>query len=426
MKIDPVPSRGAAVEVVVKEPARRSHLLLGASLLGVGVMLGSSLRGEREPVAPVIAAAPGPALGAIPSLAIPPAPLPAPQGVEPAPVTAPAIAPASTRPRLEVMFAIDTTGSMGGILRAARAKVWTIADALLSISPTPELELGLVAYRDAGDEYEVRFHRPTRDLDAFYARLAALEARGGGDEPESVAAALHAALFDGWDGLAERSDVRSAKALILIGDAPPHSRDTDRTFELVRQARARGIAVHTIYCGEDDRTEKLFAGLALQGGGLGLTIDLHPTVERLVAPQDDAIAQLQRQLEATVLPWGTAEQQERLVRSQQVNASLPPEAWTARASANCKNRAGYADDLLQAIEEGRAPAPTDPRLVTRLELRKALRVQLTREVMARDAWLKQTRAYGRDPLTKNIVRAVLRQLEAQGFEAVFSPLDYGC
>ena len=41
------------------------------------------------------------------------------------------------RPRMEVVFVLDTTGSMSGMIAGAKQKVWAIANKLKSAQPTP-------------------------------------------------------------------------------------------------------------------------------------------------------------------------------------------------------------------------------------------------------------------------------------------------
>ena len=47
------------------------------------------------------------------------------------------------KPRIEVCFVLDTTGSMGGLIEGAKQKIWSIANEMISAKPTPELKLGL-------------------------------------------------------------------------------------------------------------------------------------------------------------------------------------------------------------------------------------------------------------------------------------------
>src|SRR5947209_19460159 len=87
----------------------------------------------------------------------------------------PAKAPAE-KPEVEVVFCLDTTGSMGGLINAAKQKIWAICNQIAGGRPTPRLKVGLVAYRDRGDAYVTKVHDLTEDLDAVYANLMALKA----------------------------------------------------------------------------------------------------------------------------------------------------------------------------------------------------------------------------------------------------------
>src|ERR1041384_7342154 len=95
-----------------------------------------------------------------------------------------------SKPRIEVCFVLDTTGSMGGLIEGAKQKIWSIANEMISAKPTPELKLSLVGYRDKGDAYVVKSFPLTDDIDAIYAHLREFTAEGGGDTPESVNEAL--------------------------------------------------------------------------------------------------------------------------------------------------------------------------------------------------------------------------------------------
>ncbi len=76
--------------------------------------------------------------------------------------------PKASRPRMEVCFVLDTTGSMTGLIEGAKQKIWSIANEMISTKPTPEIRLGLVAYRDRGDEYVTKTFDLTNDIDAIY------------------------------------------------------------------------------------------------------------------------------------------------------------------------------------------------------------------------------------------------------------------
>ena len=85
---------------------------------------------------------------------------------------------------------LDTTGSMGPLIEGAKRKIWSIATAIVDTNPNAEIRMGLVAYRDIGDEYVTKTFNLTTDIQDLYANLLELKARGGGDWPESVNEAL--------------------------------------------------------------------------------------------------------------------------------------------------------------------------------------------------------------------------------------------
>src|SRR5687768_687589 len=78
-----------------------------------------------------------------------------------------------TPPQVEVVFVLDTTGSMGDLLEGAKKKIWSIASEIARGKPSPRLKIGLVAYRDKGDAYVTKVTDLNEDLDKVYADLLA-------------------------------------------------------------------------------------------------------------------------------------------------------------------------------------------------------------------------------------------------------------
>src|SRR5512137_267697 len=98
------------------------------------------------------------------------------------------------KPRIEVCFVLDTTGSMSGLIEGAKQKIWSLANEIISAKPTPDIRIGLIAYRDRQDEYVTKTFDLNGDIDAVYGTLKSFRADGGGDTPESVNEALHEAV----------------------------------------------------------------------------------------------------------------------------------------------------------------------------------------------------------------------------------------
>src|SRR5690606_37419911 len=88
--------------------------------------------------------------------------------------------------RVEAVFVLDTTGSMSGLIAAAKAQIWSIARTLAQAQQATEVAIGLVAFRDGGDGYVTQVVDLSTDRDTMYAKLLDFAAAGGGDGPESV------------------------------------------------------------------------------------------------------------------------------------------------------------------------------------------------------------------------------------------------
>src|SRR6185369_7275749 len=98
------------------------------------------------------------------------------------------------QPNLDVLFLLDTTGSMSDEIEQLQRTMVSIAERIDRISPRPNVRFGLVAYRDRGDEYVTRVYEFVSDVRAFRNTLLTLSAGGGGDEPESLNEGLHQAI----------------------------------------------------------------------------------------------------------------------------------------------------------------------------------------------------------------------------------------
>ena len=65
------------------------------------------------------------------------------------------------RKTLEMVFALDTTGSMGGLIEGAKQRIWGIVNEVMQSESRPNVRIGLVAYRDR-DAVVYSFYANTR------------------------------------------------------------------------------------------------------------------------------------------------------------------------------------------------------------------------------------------------------------------------
>ena len=186
--------------------------------------------------------------------------------VGPAPQANPVIVDTQSRPQIDVVFVIDTTGSMADEIDVVKAQVRDIMNKVESGQPKPYVRFGVVAYRDRGDAYVTKNWPLTADLSTIQAAVSSLVADGGGDTPESVNEALHVGLEQmNWN-----YDQKTRRVLFLIGDAGPHvdyPNDYDFRDEM-KFARDKGIKVHTWGCsGITECGEPEFREIAKLGNG---------------------------------------------------------------------------------------------------------------------------------------------------------------
>lgn len=156
-------------------------------------------------------------------------------------------AAAEERPLIEVVFCLDSTGSMGGEIAAAKEKIWDIANKIMEGKPRPRVRMGVVTYRDRGDDYVTKKVALTEDIDKVHEFLMKIEAGGGGDGPEDVRTALKVSTEEaGWS-----TEKGAIKLVFLVGDAPPHDDYTDvpSCLRTAEAAVAKGININTVACG---------------------------------------------------------------------------------------------------------------------------------------------------------------------------------
>ena len=146
---------------------------------------------------------------------------------------------------VDVLFILDTTGSMGEEIERLRSTIEIISANITALKPKPSLRFGMVLYRDQGDEYDTKVVPFTSDLGKFQKALDEVGADGGGDEPEDLQAALHDAVAKmKWnaDGI---------RLGFIVTDASPHlDYGQEATYAAsVREAKAKGIKFFSIGAG---------------------------------------------------------------------------------------------------------------------------------------------------------------------------------
>jgi Mg-chelatase subunit ChlD len=374
----------------------------------------------------------------------------APPSPPPVPPPDPPEVSMNNKPSLEMVFVLDTTGSMGGLLEGAKQKIWSIVNEVMQSPSRPAVRVGLVAYRDRGDAYVTRVLPLTNDLDKVYSTLMEYKAEGGGDTPEDVRRALADGVHEaGWS----QSSSSIAQILFLVGDAPPHEdyQNEPSTEVSVGDASRAGIIINTIQCGNMSETTQVWQAIAGRGQGQYFSIAQNGGVQAISSPYDKQIAELGAKLGATYMAYGggageAGERHRSEARAGQaaketaVALSAPASAAADRAINKVVNSDAYIGDLLQGIENGtlKLDSVADPELPaelrklsinerkTEIAKRLAERARLRAEIMSlskqRDEFIsgerkKQVAAGSKDAgFDVAVSRALKVQVEKKGIK----------
>lgn len=252
-------------------------------------------------------------------------------------------------PKVEVVFVLDTTGSMSGLIAGAQQKIWSIANIILQSEPKPIIKMGLVGYRDVGDQYVTQVYDLTDNMDKVYENLMGFTAGGGGDTPEHVNKALHDAL----NQIQWSTGKNVLRIIFLVGDSPPHMdyQDGYNYKKLCGEARQRDIIINTIRCGVNNETEQYWREIASLGGGKYASIDQSGGVVATIdTPMDKELADLNRELGTTIVAYGSKDEREGLKLRQSRSEALAPSVQAERAKFTAGSAYFDKKDLVDAVK----------------------------------------------------------------------------
>ncbi|MCL2127816.1 MAG: VWA domain-containing protein [Treponema sp.] len=165
---------------------------------------------------------------------------------------------------LDIMFVIDTTGSMSDELNYLKTEISDVIGKIADGNRNYAINLALLFYRDAGDEYVTRYFDFTTNIPQQQQNLKRQSANGGGDFPEAVDKALSEAVGKNWSG------GYATRLIFHVCDAPPHDGQEYQTlyYNSIRTAAGKGIRIIPVASsGIDSATEFLLRQEALMTGG---------------------------------------------------------------------------------------------------------------------------------------------------------------
>lgn len=200
--------------------------------------------------------------------------------------------PFPERPQIDVVFVVDSRGSMQDEIRSVKTHIEKIMREVQGGQPRPDLRVGIVTYRDYEDEEREYLYRKfdlSHDIEAVVDFLREIEAYGGGDHPEAVEFGLKVAIHEmEWreqyvlqnGQISDMVYPNSKKLIFLIGDAAPHGFGSgDRSYlqgpptrftykDMIEDAVEKGISIYTVSgSGIDGAGIRVWRQIAEKTGG---------------------------------------------------------------------------------------------------------------------------------------------------------------
>jgi Mg-chelatase subunit ChlD len=169
----------------------------------------------------------------------------------------------SAKKAANIVFIIDTTGSMTGAIDNVKERVKTFADKLEQ--KKIDCSLGLIGFGDLLENEDPTVYSYTKDIEKYKSQVANIPRTGGGDIPESALDALETGLSkfcSSRDGRGEKS------IFVLITDAPPHDPTVSgKSSTRITQDLKNGNVVTYVLSGSDSDCTRAYKPICTATGG---------------------------------------------------------------------------------------------------------------------------------------------------------------
>jgi len=268
--------------------------------------------------------------------------------------TADTLAPNDPRRDVDLVIALDVSGSMEGLIESAKQRLWDITNELARARPVPALRVAILTYGSPsyGEQAGyVRVDLPfTADLDKVNATLFAFRTDGG---EEYVARAIQTSL----DTLQWSTNSNALKIVFVAGNESAEQDPRLTIQQATAAASRRGVVVNAIYCGSDGNADaRGWQRVATSTNGRYASIDQNAAaVANVATPFDDELTALSSELNGTYIAFGSGGERGRANQAEQDSnaAAMSPAAAASRtvSKAGALYRADW--DLVGAVESGK-------------------------------------------------------------------------
>jgi Mg-chelatase subunit ChlD len=147
---------------------------------------------------------------------------------------------------LDVVLVLDATDSMSPYIEQAKLRLHAILNVIIGL--VPNARVGMVAYKDYGDEYgpeAVKVMPISSDFQAVRKFIDEIVAGGGGDIPEPI----HEALAAATNSRRMAWNPRRKRIIILVGDSPVHTSGRRAAYSLAAAFSHDGGVINVIDTG---------------------------------------------------------------------------------------------------------------------------------------------------------------------------------
>jgi len=171
-------------------------------------------------------------------------------------------------PSVDIVVALDSTGSMRAQIDGLKAEVAQFAALMQSLSPS--FAMGIVEFKDRCDPVPVRSFTLTEMTPAgiesirrFSRQINAGASPCNLDGPEALRAALQQAVAMPWRTESQK------RLIVVISDNPAYPEEMEQALALAGSFRGRGAghAVAAVHVGDDPIARAFLSRLAAGGGG---------------------------------------------------------------------------------------------------------------------------------------------------------------
>lgn len=261
--------------------------------------------------------------------------------------------PEAERPLVQVALLLDTSNSMDGLIAQAKAQLWQVVNEFARAKRegrAPRLEVALYEYGNSGINISEGYLRQvvgfTHDLDLLSEKLFALRTNGG---DEYCGRVIQSAV----NGLYWNQGRGVMKVIYIAGNEPFTQGDVDYR-QVCPAARAKGIIVNTIHCGDEKSgIDGRWKDGALLADGMFFCINQNEVPTAIETPYDADLAKLNERLNGTYIPFGKngkAAQSNQVLQDKNAYG-VSPSALASRAGSKASHlysNAGW--DLVDAID----------------------------------------------------------------------------